>query len=85
MGRHLIDHDLLPGCHANTVEQAPRGLAAPQLAFLHVAADALDWCAASRATPWPWKRCGNGFLLECAFGARQNNKLGWARSGRWSV
>jgi hypothetical protein len=32
MGRHLIDHDPLPGCRANIVDQAARGLAAPQLA-----------------------------------------------------
>jgi hypothetical protein len=25
MGRHLIDHDPIPGCHANTVDQAARG------------------------------------------------------------
>ena len=31
MGRHLTDHDPLPGRHASTVDQAARGIAAPQL------------------------------------------------------
>jgi hypothetical protein len=43
MGRHLIDHDPIPGCHANIVDQAAQGLAAPQLAattpqYCHAAA-----------------------------------------------
>jgi hypothetical protein len=52
------------------------GLAAPQLAFLHVAADALHWCEASRADPLALEAMRERFLPECAFGGRQNNKLG---------
>ena len=85
MGSHLIDHDPIRRCHANIVDQAARGLPAPQLAFLHVAADALDWCGASRADPLALEAMRERFLPECAFGGRQNNKLGRARSGRWSV
>ena len=58
------------------MDQAARGLAAPQLAFLHVAADALDWCGASRADPATLEAMRERFLPECAFGGRQNNKLG---------
>jgi hypothetical protein len=54
----------------------PGGLAASQLAFLHVAADALDWCGASRADPLALEAMRERFLPECAFGGRQNNKLG---------
>jgi hypothetical protein len=32
MGSHLINHDPIPRCHANIVDQAARALAAPQLA-----------------------------------------------------
>jgi len=51
-------------------------LADAALAFLHVAADALDWCGASRADPLALEAMRERFLPECAFGGRQNNKLG---------
>jgi hypothetical protein len=46
--------------------------------FLHVAADALEWCSASRADPLPLEGLRERFLPECAFRGRQNAKLQYA-------
>jgi hypothetical protein len=46
--------------------------------FLHLAADALDWCGASRAEPLPLEGLRERFLPECAFRGRQNAKLQYA-------
>jgi hypothetical protein len=46
--------------------------------FLHLAADALDWCGASRAEPLPLEGLREQFLPECAFRGRQNAKLQYA-------
>ena len=35
--------------------------------FLHLAADALNWCGASRADPLPLEGLRERFLPECAF------------------
>jgi hypothetical protein len=46
--------------------------------FLHLAADALDWCGASQADPLPLESLRERFLPECAFRGRQNRKLQYA-------
>jgi hypothetical protein len=39
--------------------------------FLHLAADALDWCGASRAEPLPLEGLRERFLPERTFHGRQ--------------
>ncbi len=56
----------------------PRNNTFPGEVFLHVAADALDWCEASRADPLPLEQMRERFLPECAFRGRQNKKLQFA-------
>ena len=46
--------------------------------FLRLAADALDWCGASRADPLPLEGLRGRFLPECTFRGRQNRKLQYA-------
>ena len=46
--------------------------------FLHLAADALNWCGASRADPLPLEGLRERFLPECAFRGRQDTKLQYA-------
>src|SRR5260370_6551568 len=56
----------------------PRDNTFPGEVFLHVAADALDWCGASRADPLPLEGLRERFLPERTFCGRQNNKLQYA-------
>ena len=56
----------------------PRNNTFPGEVFLHVAADALDWCGASRAEPLALEGMRERFLPECAFRGRQNQKLQFA-------
>jgi hypothetical protein len=56
----------------------PRDNTFPGEVFLHVAADALDWCGASRADPLPLEGLRERFLPECTFRGRQNKKLQYA-------
>jgi hypothetical protein len=56
----------------------PRDDTFPGEVFLEVAADALDWCGASRADPLALERMPERFLPECAFRGRQNKKLQFA-------
>ncbi len=56
----------------------PRGNTFPGEVFLHVAADALDWCGASRADPLSLEGLRERFLPEYAFRGRQNKKLQFA-------
>ena len=56
----------------------PRGSTFPGEVFLHVAADALDWCGVSRAEPLALEGLRERFLPECAFRGRQNKKLQFA-------
>ena len=56
----------------------PRDNTFPGGVFLHVAADALDWCGASRADPLPLEGLRERFLPECTFRGRQNTKLQYA-------
>ena len=47
----------------------------PGEVFLHIAADALSWCGASRADPLPLEGLRERFLPECTFRGRQNKKF----------
>ena len=56
----------------------PRDNTFPGEVFLRLAADALDWCGASRADPLPLEGLRERFLPECAFRGRENTKLQYA-------
>ena len=56
----------------------PRDNTFPGEVFLHLAAEALQWCRASRADPLPLERLRERFLPECAFRGRENRKLQYA-------
>ena len=56
----------------------PRDNTFPGEVFLRLAADALDWCGASRADPLPLEGLRGRFLPECTFRGRQNRKLQYA-------
>jgi len=56
----------------------PRDNTFPGEVFLHLAADALDRCAASRADPLPLEGLRERFLPETTFRGRQNTKLQYA-------
>ena len=49
----------------------PRNNTFPGEVFLHLAADALDWCGASRADPLPLEGLRERFLPESTFRGRQ--------------
>ena len=53
----------------------PRDNTFPGEVFLHLAADALDWCRATRADPLPLEGLRERFLPERAFRGRQNSKF----------
>jgi hypothetical protein len=56
----------------------PRDNTFPGEVFLHVAADALDWCGVSRADPLPLEELRERFLPECTLRGRENKKLQYA-------
>jgi hypothetical protein len=56
----------------------PRDNTFPGEVFIRVAADALDWCGASRADPLPLEGLRERFLPECAFRGRENKKIQYA-------
>ena len=56
----------------------PRDNTFPGEVFLRLAADALDWCRASRADPLPLEGLRERFLPEHAFRGRQNSKFQYA-------
>jgi hypothetical protein len=56
----------------------PRDNPFPGEVLLRLAADALDWCRASRADPLTLEGIGERFLPECTFRGRQNKKLQYA-------
>jgi hypothetical protein len=56
----------------------PRDNTFPGEVLLQVAADALEWCGASRADPLALERMPERFLPECSFRGRQNKKLQFA-------
>ena len=53
----------------------PRGDTFLGEVLLRVAADALEWCGASRAGPLALEGMPERFLPECAFRGRENKKL----------
>jgi len=53
----------------------PRGNTFPGEVLLRVAADALEWCGASRADPLALEGMSERFPPECAFRGRENKKL----------
>jgi hypothetical protein len=56
----------------------PRNNTFPGEVFLHLAADALDWCGASRTDPLSLEGIRDCFLPECTFRGRQNKKFQYA-------
>jgi hypothetical protein len=56
----------------------PRDNTFPGEVFLRLAADALNWCGASRADPLALEGIRERFLPECTFRGRQNTKLQYA-------
>src|SRR4249920_659011 len=56
----------------------PRDNTFPGEVFLRLAADALDWCEASRADPLSLEGLRERFLPECTFRGRPNKKLQYA-------
>ena len=56
----------------------PRDNTFPGEVFIRVAADALDWCGASRADPLPLEGLRERFLPECTFRGRRNTMLRYA-------
>ena len=56
----------------------PRDNTFPGEVFLRLAADALNWCGASRADPLPLEGLRERFLPECTFRGRENTKLQYA-------
>ena len=50
----------------------------PGEVFLHIAADALNWCRASRADPLPLEGLRERFLPECTLRGREIKKLQYA-------
>ena len=56
----------------------PRDNTFPGEVYLHLAADARDWCGASRADPPALERLRERFLPECTFRGRENKKLQYA-------
>jgi hypothetical protein len=56
----------------------PRNNTFPGEVFLHLAADALDWCCASRTDPLSLEGIRDRFLPEATFRGRQNKKLQYA-------
>src|SRR5271169_5231690 len=56
----------------------PRDNTFPGEVFLHLAADALDWCGASRSGPLALEGLREQFLPECTFRGRQNKKFQYA-------
>ena len=66
------------GLAGELVPLHPRGGTFPGEVFLQVAADALEWCGASRADPLAVEGVPERFLPECAFRGRENKKLQFA-------
>jgi len=56
----------------------PRNDTFPGEVFLRLAADALDWCRASRTNPLPLEGLRERFLPEVSFRGRQNKKFQYA-------
>ena len=74
LGRDVDIFEMLP----ELAPLHPRDNTFPAEVFLRLAADALDWCGASRANPLTLEGIRERFLPECAFRGRQNKKLQYA-------
>src|SRR5262249_10489804 len=74
LGRDVDIFEMLP----ELAPLHPRDNTFPGEVFLRLAADALDWCGASRANPLTLEGIRERFLPECAFRGRQNKKLQYA-------
>jgi hypothetical protein len=68
----------VPGLLGELAPLHPRNNTFPGEVFLHLAADALDWCGASRADPLALEGIRERFLPECSFRGRQNKKVQFA-------
>ena len=60
----------------------PRDNTFPGEVFLRLAADALDWCGASRACPLPLEGLRERFLPECTFRGREKHEAPVRGAGR---
>jgi hypothetical protein len=56
----------------------PRDSTFPGEVFLHLAADVLDWCGASRSGPLALEGLRERFLPECTFRGRRDKKFRYA-------
>jgi len=56
----------------------PRNNTCPREVFLHLAADALNWCGANRSDPLSLEGIRDRFLPEATFRGRQYNKFQYA-------
>jgi hypothetical protein len=65
-------------CWASSSRCIPATTPFPGEVFLHLAADALDWCRASRTNPLQLEGLQARFLPELSFRGRQNKKLQYA-------
>jgi hypothetical protein len=65
----------------------PRNDTFPGEVFLDLAADALEWCGASRAEPLALEGLRERFLPECDFRGRQNanGRCGYLDGCTWAV
>jgi hypothetical protein len=63
---------------SNLAPLHPRNNTFPGEVLLRLAADALDWCNASRADPLALERIRERFLPESTFRGRQHKKLQYA-------
>jgi len=68
----------IPGLVTELAPLHPRNDTFPGEVFLRLAADALDWCGASREQPLTLEGIREQHLPECAVRGRQNKKLQYA-------
>lgn len=68
----------IPGLVSELAPLHPRNDTFPGEVFLQLAADALDWCGASRERPLPLEGIREQYLPDCAVRGRQNKKLQYA-------
>ena len=68
----------ISGLMAELAPLHPRNDTFPGEIFLRLAADALDWCGASREQPLTLEGIRERYLPECTVRGRQNKKLQYA-------
>ena len=74
----LARDDDIPELVSELAPLHPRDDTFPGEVFLDLAADALDWCGASRSRPLPLEGLRERFLPKCTFRGQQNRKLQYA-------